>query len=415
MPPKRGGGGGGGGGDDAEDMNKKRRKDRQAEVTQTIKDLDDAGARELLETLARRWRLDSDCRGATFDSTVESAFRNFGMRYEGNLLEELDDEGSYGMRELDDTIGDHEVQAVALYNRMRELGMFGGDGDAAGGDAGGEGGALLDRAVKIIEMVFYAKRIVLASVQAKLAVHQLHMSDAGQGLAPLAKDLDARLGSWALRFRWIDAEQTNPMQKLLLFLLDTAMEKRFRKQAGWCYEPVVLEGRPTHAWRPVCEIKSFVHDAIQKEMSWEQWCNATTSMKNIPSAIEYLSNCRDYQFPELVKLRGVYSFRNGVYLCREDAFKPACEVPDTVVACKFFDATLEPHTGEDWRAIPTPMLDSIMNYQGFEPEVCNWMYVMLGRLLYPLNDKDGWQVIPFMKGAASSGKVRQSLPAAGFL
>jgi hypothetical protein len=399
MPPQKRSGGG----DDEEDVHKKRRKDRQAEVTQTIKDLDDAGARELLDTLARRWRLDSDCRGATFDATVESAFRNFGMRYEGNLLDELDDEGSYGMRDLDDNIGDHEVQAVALYNRMRELGMFGnGDGEGAADDGGA---ALLDRAVKIIEMVFYAKRIVLAAVQAKLAVHQLHMSDAGQGLAPLAKDLDARLGSWALRFRWIDAEQTNPMQKLLLFLLDTAMEKRYRKQAGCCYEPVVVDGRPTHAWRQVCEIKSFVHDAIQKEMSWEQWCNATTSMKNIPSAIEYLSNCRDYQFPELVKLRGVYSFRNGVYLCRDDAFKPASEVPDTVVACKFFDAVLDPHAGQDWRSIPTPSFDSILSYQGFEPDVCTWMYVMLGRLLYPLNDRDGWQVIPFMKGAASSGKV----------
>ena len=379
------------GADDCPALDAKRQ--RQAEVTGAVKDLDAAGARALLETLAQAWQLDDI--SASFISTVERAFTNFDMGFDGNLADELEDKGSYGLRRLDDMIGDHEVQAIALYNRMRELGLY-------EHDATPDAGPLLDRMVKVIEMVFYAKRVVLATAQAKLAVHQLSSGN----LEPLAEDLDARLGSWALRFRWIDAGSTSPMQKLLLHLLDTAMEKRFRKQAGWCYEPVVVDGKPTHAWRPVCEIKTFVHEAIQKELTWEQWCNATASMKNIPCAIEYLSNCKDYQFPELVKQRGVYSFHNGVYLCREDCFKPASEVPDTVVACKFFDGDLDLDlvVGTDWRHIPTPHLQGVMEYQGFTPEVCQWMFIMLGRLLYQLNDLDGWQVIPFMKGLAGSGK-----------
>lgn len=368
------------------------KKTRQAEVAGTVKDLNASGVRQRLDELSSTWQLDDIA--ASFISTVERAFTNFDLGYEGNLSDELQDKGSYGLRKLDDSIGDHEVEAIALYNRARELGMF----SAETPDAS----ELLGRMVKVIEMVYYAKRIVLATAQAKLAVHQLSSS----GLEPLAEDLDARLGSWALRFRWIDAGSTSPMQKLLLHLLDTAMEKRFRKQGGYCYEPVVVDGRPTHAWRPVCEIKTFVHESIQKELAWEQWCNATASMKNIPAAIDYLTCCKDYQFPELIKQRGVYSFRNGVYLCREDVFKPATEVPDTVVACKFFDCDMDPEVIEaTWVDIPTPYFDSIMNYQGFEADVKRWMYIMMGRLLYALGASlDGWQVIPFMKGQAGSGK-----------
>ena len=34
----------------------------------------------------------------------------------------------------------------------------------------------------------------------------------------------------------------------------------------------------------------------------------------------------------------------------------------------------------------------------------NWMYVMGGRLCFAVNDIDTWQVIPFLKGIARSGK-----------
>jgi phage/plasmid-associated DNA primase len=59
---------------------------------------------------------------------------------------------------------------------------------------------------------------------------------------------------------------------------------------------------------------------------------------------------------------------------------------------------------EDWTKIPTPWFDSILKYQKFEDEVCNWAYVMGGRLCFDVNDLDSWQVIPFFKGIARSGK-----------
>lgn len=395
----RGGGGGGGGANskrtaDTPDAAMDAKKARQAGVTNAVKDLDAQGARYKLAELMEAWQLDDV--SPSFISMVERSFVNFDMGYDGNLAEELHDTGSYGLRKLDDVTGDHEVEAIALYHRLHELGLF---------SEADDGPELLSKSVKVIEMIYYAKRIVMSSVQAKLAVYELHPVHPDQPVR-LDEDLDTRLGSWALRFRWIDASSVTPMQKLLLYLLDAAMEKRYRKQGDWCYEPVVVGGRTTHAWRPVCEIKTFVHEMVQKERAWEQWCYATASMKNIPSAIEYLTACKDYQFPQLVKTRGVYSFRNAVYVCREDAIKDACQVPDTVVAAKFFDTDLDRDALDrpDWRDIATPHFQGIMDYQDFEPAVRDWMYIMLGRCLYELNDLDGWQVIPFMKGLAGSGK-----------
>jgi hypothetical protein len=392
------------------------------ELKRQIRELDAEGASDMLESLCVKWHLDEHARGDNFEDQTMLMFQVFGLNYRSNMTEVLEaDAGSFGLRELDKRIRDEELKAIGLYHRLHELGLLpeharSGEGDdGTGGDdldpgtseADGDSdkAANLRRIVKVLEMVFYAKRVVLSAFQAKLAVHQLHLEHCN---LDLATDLDTRLGSWALRFRYIENKMT-PMQNLLLFLLDGAMEKRLRKSNGWMYEPVFINGMNTHAWKPVMEIKDFVYGMLHKETCWEQWCNATAAgLKNISSAIEYLTNCQDYQLPELYKQRGVYAFRNGVYMAREDAFHPfgtGQPLSDDVVACKFVDADFPAsHAESDWADIPTPHLQSIMDYQEFEPSVCHWLYVMLGRLLYPLNELDSWQVIPFFKGAASSGK-----------
>jgi hypothetical protein len=49
-------------------------------------------------------------------------------------------------------------------------------------------------------------------------------------------------------------------------------------------------------------------------------------------------------------------------------------------------------------------MQRVLDYQKFGDEVCKWIYVMCGRLCFDVNDLDGWQVIPFLKGIARSGK-----------
>ena len=255
--------------------------------------------------------------------------------------------------------------------------------------------------------VYYAKRTVLNAFQSKLSVHQLQTTLTADGRNPfeIDKDLDTRLGSWSLRFRWI-SDDTVPVQKLLLHMLDRALEKRYRRQGDWCYEPVIIDGHDTHAWRPVMQIRDWMYAETRKETAWEQWQWMTANGGTPRTVVEYLTNCCDYSFPELKKDRNTFACANGVYRARDNSWHPhgGSKLSDSIAACKFFPldfpAELVDLPASD---IPTPFLDTIMDFQGWEPGVKRWMYILLGRLLYDLGDLDSWQVIPFYKGMASSG------------
>ena len=59
---------------------------------------------------------------------------------------------------------------------------------------------------------------------------------------------------------------------------------------------------------------------------------------------------------------------------------------------------------EPTSAAPSTKTSSEGNGEAFPVEVQRWLYVMLGRLLYPLGAFDNWQCVPFVKGVAGSGK-----------
>jgi hypothetical protein len=77
----------------------------------------------------------------------------------------------------------------------------------------------------------------------------------------------------------------------------------------------------------------------------------------------------------------------------------------TIVSCKYFDLDFDPHDDiVDWWDIPTPNMQRVLEYQRLEDDVSKWIYVFMGRLCFDVNEIDGWQVIPFLKGIARSGK-----------
>lgn len=389
MASKRSRDGDAGTSSDASDPLNRRRSVSDAIRSDVTRRVEENDPEVLLDELCDRWELQTQT--ATMDSFATMAFLNFGLNGDGDI--DMAAREEYGLRSLDETIERHEQEAIAVFNALKRV------------DPAGERPELQHRATKVLEMVFYAKKLVLAAFQARLGVHQLHSTD-----FKLADDLDMLLGSWTLRFRWIDQTKSTPLQKLLLHLLDTAMEKRYRKHNGWVYEPIVHDGHETHAWRQVCEIKQFVYASTKKEMYWEQWANMTASGQNAKLATEHLASSDDHQFPFLRKDRGVFAFRNGVYLAGEDRFhrfegEGATVLSDTVVAAKFFDADFDTFGAlDDWRDIPTPNLQRVMDHQEWDAGVQDWCCVMLGRLLYNIGERDGWQVVPFMHGQAAAGK-----------
>lgn len=217
-----------------------------------------------------------------------------------------------------------------------------------------------------------------------------------------------------------DLDEISQYQQLLLSLLNETYDKNYRRYKGQCCVQIQTpDGHNTRAWKPIMTIAEFVYSTAQKEDRFEVWRNLTQNGNNPRNAIKHLSECKDMQFPDIEKNRHVWSFNNGIfvgkewnptegkYICRFYPYESneyRCLDP-TVVSSKYFDQQFIPNTHiENWWDLPTPYFQSVLDYQGFDDDVAKWMYVMGGRLCFDVGDMDGWQVIPFIKGIARSGK-----------
>lgn len=218
-----------------------------------------------------------------------------------------------------------------------------------------------------------------------------------------------------------EKEDTSSFQKFLLYLLDQAYKLKMRRYGDYCCKQVATEeGHLTKAWKPVMEIKDFVYYYSQKEEKYDMWKHMTSKGSIVTDTIRHLTNCRDLQFPHIKKNRNVWSFRNGIFVGKywdEKEQKYGSQFYDytsenfkhldpTIVSSKYFDQDFVPYALDepDWYDVPTPHMQSVMDYQRFPEDVCRWLYVFCGRLCFDLNDMDSWQVIPFLKGIARSGK-----------
>lgn len=316
--------------------------------------------------------------------------------------------------------------------------------DESGG-AGGEERAQLDH---VLSVLYYARqarsaaavcdrlltsgRAASAAAPASSAASKDDAGGAGRkkrggggggGKDARTKTSDVDLAAGLARFSRLDdsPEDLNRMQQLLLYLLNCAQQRGLRRRGDWLYArvraPPPHATHDTHAWRPECTIRTFVYESTRKELNFDMWLNVTGMRGNVSATVEHLTHCHDVQLPDLATDRHVFAFRDGIYLARDDAFAPYGSdahraLPDVLAAAKYIDAefggTAAAGEGEgeesDWRAMPTPHLQTVMDAQRWDGETCRWMHVFLGRLLYDVNELDAWQVVPYLKGAASSGK-----------
>jgi len=210
-----------------------------------------------------------------------------------------------------------------------------------------------------------------------------------------------------------DSDDLNPYQVFILDILNELERQKLRKSREMVCEEVITEkGYRTKAWKPVCTIKEKIHEMSDKNTSSDRWKYATKKPSMVRDVSVHLEECNDVQFPSLTKNRHSWSFRNGVFVGDSDGMhfyrygtEEFSKLDRHMVTSKYFDDDFDDYTGSnDWREIPTPLLDSIMDYQGWDDEVKRWAYIMIGRLTFKLNEADTWQVIPFCKGIAQSGK-----------
>jgi hypothetical protein len=210
-----------------------------------------------------------------------------------------------------------------------------------------------------------------------------------------------------------DADDVNPFQKLLLFLLNTTDRLGMRRYKGYCCQQI----GQTRAWKPMISISDFVYQYTQKETKYDMWKNITSKGTIVKDTIRHLNDCYDVQFPSIQKNRNVWSFENGLFVAKkwdQDTAQYVAKfypyesndfkiLDPTITSCKYFDQQFTWYECP-WWDIPTPYMQSILDYQKFPREVSEWMYVFAGRLMFNVGDMDQWQVIPFLKGIARSGK-----------
>ena len=218
----------------------------------------------------------------------------------------------------------------------------------------------------------------------------------------------------------MDLDDTSQYQQLLLALLNETYVNNIRRYKGQCCKQIMtIDQHYTKAWKPIMQISDFVYTVAQKETRFLVWKNLTAKASSARDSIKHLSDCKDMQFPEIVKDRNVWSFKNGLfigkimdpkigkYTCRFYPYesKEYKRLDPLIVSSKFFDTQFDDFSHiENWYDIPTPNMQQVLDYQKFDDEVSKWMYVMGGRLCFDVGDMDGWQIIPFLKGIARSGK-----------
>jgi hypothetical protein len=195
-----------------------------------------------------------------------------------------------------------------------------------------------------------------------------------------------------------DVDDNSPCQTLLWYLLTLAYDNGYRRHNGCCYEPLYYNGHNTHAYRCVYSIEEFVQSVTRPEINRFQYQNLTKSAGNARSAVEHLTITKSALFPALKTDRHVFSFQNGVYHVMHpsedgtftEKFYPH-DGPEPIpglIACNYFDLPFNPYDDvDDWYNIPTPSLQKIMDAQGWPPEVCRWLYILIGRVFYEVGER----------------------------
>lgn len=246
---------------------------------------------------------------------------------------------------------------------------------------------------RLLEIIYYAKTTCVG------------LSRVSE-LLDLNNDYRDNIDVSLFRFSPIDESENNAFQNFLLFLLDYFYEHKYARYNGDIYTmKCTKEGLPTYAWYRIDSITNVIYKTIKKETNYGQFLNATKRGDTVKQATEFLLNCQDSQFNQLVKDRRVFSFRNGIYFAKTNSFYEYTgkNIPQNTVAAKYFDLEFNKNE-EEWRNIETPFFDSIFEHQDLSQDIIEWVYVFTGRLIYEIDELDGWQIIFFVQGQAGTGK-----------
>jgi energy-coupling factor transporter ATP-binding protein EcfA2 len=231
------------------------------------------------------------------------------------------------------------------------------------------------------------------------------------------------------RSRWMRRVVVDPQKRVLLYQPNYVVYHG-RKFFTQFFEPVMFETNMVQ--RPI-EVAEFVNSQVFPVCSNAELLNALTKNSSAKSLV--ISNLRSLKteyLPDLKRNRYWISFSNGVYDMDNDRFywydedyaaergllsvKYDLDNDTGLSSVNYHDHFFneveqrgsmdsDSEYGEDsFMAIRTPIFDLIFDRQMFSVEEKAFLYAMLGRLMFPVNHKDSWQVFLWLVGKGGTGK-----------
>jgi len=204
-----------------------------------------------------------------------------------------------------------------------------------------------------------------------------------------------------------DFEGQDAYNDRLAAIVKVGLKLRFadaHKRQGMVCFPKYSNGYRTGYYEPVQTIRDYLYKCANRYLDPEMWQLLTANGQMINSLDAYFTENKHLpEFPEVKVDHGCFSFTNGVYSALADTFVPYENQPTTTTV-NFIDAEWRRYDTPDWRDIPTPHFDRIFDCQEITGAVRDWIYVMIGRSLFPLKRHDKWEAAIFFQGVAGSGK-----------
>ena len=216
--------------------------------------------------------------------------------------------------------------------------------------------------------------------------------------------------------------KNNDVADFVMFKASIAKLRHIKERV---YEQRFIDGHATHAWVPakvrlmggieidISSVADFVHYVVSPENGVKEWRQFMDASKS--NIIENLEKINTRLFPALFPRYDYMSFKDGIYHIPTDIFvaygTPQHKaLPDDLAVALYhnynFKGCYEDETGikiPGWM-VETPSFDRIMADQDVDPETKFWVLAVLGRCLYEVGEHDDWQIAPFFRGMAGTGK-----------
>lgn len=128
--------------------------------------------------------------------------------------------------------------------------------------------------------------------------------------------------------------------------------------------------------------------------------------RNHHKLMDYLKHYNDEEMPFIKRNHRLVSYRNGCLDLDTLEFRTFEEIgPTDVSSGIFIDQDFD--TGvldKKYKEIQTPLWDKLIRYHINDDMIYGIFTCMVGRLFFEVGERDNWQVMPFIRGKANTGK-----------